>query len=47
MEEFEKDTSPNDRLLLTAGVSAGEYTIQTGYDIPKICRLAIYEKTGI
>ena len=37
MEEFEKDPSPKDRLILTAGVSAGEYTIKSGYDIPALC----------
>jgi len=42
MEEFEKDPSPKDRLILTAGVSAGEYTIKSGYDIPALCGIFDY-----
>lgn len=38
-EEFEKDNSPEPRLLVTAAVSPGDKTIEAAYEIDKICKL--------
>lgn len=42
LEEFNKDPTPGDRLMITAGVSGGDGTIAAGYEIDQLCQLLDY-----